>query len=75
MTIAEGVERPDQLDALRRLGCRLAQGYLFAEPLTPEAFEAWLLAKAWTNVSAGSPSLARTPRSLRLRRSELPSPG
>ena len=75
VTIAEGVERPDQLDALRRLGCRLAQGYLFAEPLTAEAFEAWLLARAWAEDAAGSPSRARTPRAIRLRRSELPSPG
>ena len=32
-TVAEGVERPDQVDALRALGCQLAQGYRFARPL------------------------------------------
>lgn len=31
--IAEGVEAWSQLEALRRLGCRYAQGYLFAEPV------------------------------------------
>ena len=30
--IAEGVEGWSQLEMLRRLGCRYAQGYLFAEP-------------------------------------------
>ena len=28
----EGVERPEQLRALRALGCERAQGYLFARP-------------------------------------------
>jgi diguanylate cyclase (GGDEF)-like protein len=31
--IAEGVEAWSQLETLRRLGCRHAQGYLFAEPV------------------------------------------
>jgi len=30
--IAEGVEREEQLDELRRLGCDMVQGYLFARP-------------------------------------------
>ncbi len=30
--IAEGVEGWSQLEMLRKLGCRYAQGYLFAEP-------------------------------------------
>jgi EAL domain-containing protein (putative c-di-GMP-specific phosphodiesterase class I) len=30
--VAEGIEHPEQLDALRELGCDLAQGYLFARP-------------------------------------------
>ncbi|HMN47418.1 MAG TPA: EAL domain-containing protein [Povalibacter sp.] len=31
--VAEGVEAWSQLETLRRLGCRYAQGYLFAEPV------------------------------------------
>jgi diguanylate cyclase (GGDEF)-like protein len=34
-TIAEGVENLDQLHALRRLGCDLAQGYFFTTPQPP----------------------------------------
>lgn len=30
--IAEGIERPGQLDVLRKMGVRLFQGYLFAHP-------------------------------------------
>jgi EAL domain-containing protein (putative c-di-GMP-specific phosphodiesterase class I) len=32
--IAEGVEHPEQALALERLGCTMAQGYLFAGPMT-----------------------------------------
>jgi len=32
--VAEGVERPDQVLALRALGCDLAQGFLLGRPVT-----------------------------------------
>jgi diguanylate cyclase (GGDEF)-like protein/PAS domain S-box-containing protein len=32
VTVAEGVETPDQLNALRALGCTQAQGYLIGQP-------------------------------------------
>ena len=49
-TVAEGVEDAVQRDALRAQGCDLAQGYLFARPMTPAA-------------AAGSPcQAARHPR-------------
>jgi diguanylate cyclase (GGDEF)-like protein/PAS domain S-box-containing protein len=32
-TIAEGVETPEQLAALRRLGCNLVQGFVFHRPM------------------------------------------
>ena len=34
--IAEGIEEPEQADALRALGCRLGQGFLFGRPVPAE---------------------------------------
>lgn len=42
-TVAEGVEGTRQLAALQRLGCRLAQGYHFARPLSVDAVPQFLL--------------------------------
>ena len=38
-TLAEGVERDDQVKELRREGCDLVQGFLFARPLSPDAVQ------------------------------------
>jgi EAL domain-containing protein (putative c-di-GMP-specific phosphodiesterase class I) len=40
--VAEGIERPDQLWALRELGCELGQGYLIGRPMNAEATRRWL---------------------------------
>jgi sensor c-di-GMP phosphodiesterase-like protein len=40
--VAEGVETAVQLGELRRLGVRLAQGYLWSKPLPAERIPAWL---------------------------------
>jgi len=40
--IAEGVERHDQLDKLKRMGCKVFQGYLFARPMPESEFVAWI---------------------------------
>jgi diguanylate cyclase (GGDEF)-like protein/PAS domain S-box-containing protein len=42
-TVAEGIERPQQRDGLRALGCTLGQGYLFARPMPPEEFSSTML--------------------------------
>ena len=38
-TVAEGVETPQQLEILRRLGCEQSQGYLHSRPVEGEKFD------------------------------------
>ena len=38
-TVAEGIERPEQLAVLRGLGCKLGQGNLLSEPRPGEAID------------------------------------
>ena len=40
--VAEGVERSEQRDVLRAIGCDLLQGYAFAEPMGEPEFVAWM---------------------------------
>jgi len=42
--IAEGVETLTQLAELQRLGCALAQGFYWSEPLPPADFLSWITA-------------------------------
>ena len=52
--IAEGVETIEQLRIVRELGCDLAQGYLIAQPLEPEALFGWKqkFRRAWPELIA-----------------------
>lgn len=45
--VAEGVETAACLDALRALGCDMAQGYLFSHALRRVKLEAWLRESSW----------------------------
>lgn len=38
--VAEGIEQPEQLQALIELGCHQGQGFLFSRPIPAEAFDA-----------------------------------
>lgn len=42
-TVAEGVEKEDQLEFLKSNGCTHAQGYLISEPLSAEMAESFIL--------------------------------
>jgi EAL domain-containing protein (putative c-di-GMP-specific phosphodiesterase class I) len=44
-TAAEGVELEGQAEALRAMGCDIAQGYLYSRPVAPDSFSGtWLTA-------------------------------
>lgn len=43
--VAEGVERPEQLLALKQLGCQKCQGYLLARPMLPADLEEFVQSK------------------------------
>lgn len=42
VTVAEGVEKPDQAKFLDRMGCDIIQGYLYSRPMPVKDFEALL---------------------------------
>jgi EAL domain-containing protein (putative c-di-GMP-specific phosphodiesterase class I) len=44
--LAEGIDDPRQAECLQALGCRLGQGFLYAEPLPLPAFVAWFRRQA-----------------------------
>jgi diguanylate cyclase (GGDEF)-like protein len=44
--VGEGVEREEQLEVLRALGCDLVQGYAFASPMGESEFIKWIAARA-----------------------------
>jgi EAL domain-containing protein (putative c-di-GMP-specific phosphodiesterase class I) len=37
--VTEGVERPDQTQLLRRVGCHVVQGFLYDNPMPKDEFE------------------------------------
>ena len=47
-TVAEGIERADQADFLRREGCDIGQGYLLSRPLPADEFARLLQSKTGT---------------------------
>jgi len=53
--VAEGVETNDELALLRRLGCDLVQGYLFAKPMRVEACDLFLRESYSPSLRRGKP--------------------
>ena len=61
VTIAEGVEQPEQRDALATLGCTHIQGYVFAPPMPGDETDDFLARKS-NNVGSHTPlSVIRGP--------------
>ncbi|WP_182377481.1 EAL domain-containing protein [Nocardioides sp. WS12] len=66
--VAEGIERPQQVAALRRLGCALGQGFLMSRPLDVIAFEALLAVEGGTSSALVHPAAAVTLQEVSVRR-------
>jgi PAS domain S-box-containing protein len=52
--VAEGVERQQQVEMLKHIGCELAQGYLFSQPASREAIEQLLISNYATRSRVSS---------------------
>jgi len=57
--VVEGVETTDQMLMLRTMGCRIAQGFLFARPMPGEAVAGYLAAEHATEVAGKAPTAKR----------------
>jgi diguanylate cyclase (GGDEF)-like protein/PAS domain S-box-containing protein len=53
--VAEGVEKPEQADVLRRIGCPYAQGFLFARPVEAAELSPYLEARRTTARPVAAP--------------------
>ncbi len=42
LTVAEGVEKEEQMQTLKQMGCDIIQGYYFSKPVTASEFERFL---------------------------------
>ncbi len=56
--VAEGVETAAQKDILQAQGCQVAQGFWFAEPMSPQALSEWLAGRGMDPAKRGTPELA-----------------
>jgi len=60
--VAEGIETPEQMTMLKRIGCEFGQGYLFSKPVSSDAIEQLLTSRGMAkptqqrSKAAGSPS-------------------
>jgi EAL domain-containing protein (putative c-di-GMP-specific phosphodiesterase class I) len=56
--LAEGVETREEMETLREMGCRLFQGFFFAQPMDGPSFAAALHDPAWLDqrLGGGDPS-------------------
>jgi len=61
--VAEGIERPEQLELLRAMGCGLGQGFLVARPMTVQGIETLALTdgRRLVNSSTGQSGLSPVP--------------
>jgi diguanylate cyclase (GGDEF)-like protein/PAS domain S-box-containing protein len=59
--VAEGIERPEQLDMLREMGCGRGQGYLVARPMAVPGVESLIAASGQRAKGDGVPGQGYSP--------------
>jgi diguanylate cyclase (GGDEF)-like protein/PAS domain S-box-containing protein len=52
--VAEGIERPEQLELLRAMGCGLGQGYLVARPMAAQRIESFAVTGSTGQLTSGA---------------------
>ena len=62
--VAEGIERPEQLELLRAMGCGLGQGYLVARPMAARGIEAFASAGERAPATLDAPDVLAAPDEL-----------
>jgi EAL domain-containing protein (putative c-di-GMP-specific phosphodiesterase class I) len=73
--VAEGIETPSQLQAVRSLGCHFGQGFLLGRPLGAERFaETYIAGAASEEALSRPPFKSLTRRQLLMDFSALPAP-
>lgn len=65
VAVAEGVETPEQLEQLRRIGCHRAQGYLFSRPVPADGL-VHLLERELDDEEAANPAAPTRTAGLRV---------
>jgi EAL domain-containing protein (putative c-di-GMP-specific phosphodiesterase class I) len=55
--VAEGIERPTQLHALRSMSCDYAQGYFFSPPLRADVAQRFLDQQSHSALPSKSPAV------------------
>jgi len=61
VVVAEGVERPEQIDALLELGCALGQGHFLSEPLEAAEADSLLLRSGLLGQESGEGAAGEAP--------------
>lgn len=58
-TLAEGVETPEEMAALRSMGCDYLQGYAIAKPMAPDDLVRWVARHVSASPETGDPGRSR----------------